>query len=296
MLNDFGLTLSRYYNNIVNDYFSQAVIDFLLGNVNSQVFEEFEADMMSRDPAVSMDRVRTNAVETSAKVVVARDEDLLGGWTLLSPHEPNTVKRPPLEEVVLLLTHEALYIVRFDWNLEKVASFDRVDLRNIHGLIQGTYITSTVAAVHTDAATNVGFIVKYTPGKGSLARVNTRSMSSAVDPSADDSAANAKANQEDPNAENDSAPQPKIIAFKAVPSNSSLASVQGTKPALSEREQIECTCNDIKRAVLESEGGTTQDRATAFIEHRDIVSLAEARKSAGYLEQWVHSIKKLVWA
>ena len=39
-INDLNLTLARYFNNIVNDYFSQAAIDFLLGNVTHQVFEE----------------------------------------------------------------------------------------------------------------------------------------------------------------------------------------------------------------------------------------------------------------
>ena len=44
-LNDFGLTLTRYYNNIVNDFFSQAAIDFLIGNVSDDVFEEFEGNL-----------------------------------------------------------------------------------------------------------------------------------------------------------------------------------------------------------------------------------------------------------
>lgn len=133
-LNDFGLTLSRYYNNIVNDYFSQAAIDFLLGNVTEQVFEEFEADMMSNDPAISMRKVRANAIDTSSKIVIAEQrEDLVGGWTVLSPKEPNTLRTFPFEEIILLLTDAALYAVRFDWNLEKVSSFERVDLRSVAG-------------------------------------------------------------------------------------------------------------------------------------------------------------------
>lgn len=133
-LNDFGLTLSRYYNNIVNDYFSQAAIDFLLGNVTEQVFEEFEADMMSNDPAISMRKVRANAIDTSSKIVIAEQrEDLVGGWTVLSPKEPNTLRTFPFEEIILLLTDAALYAVHFDWNLEKVSSFERVDLRSVAG-------------------------------------------------------------------------------------------------------------------------------------------------------------------
>lgn len=47
-INDLGLTLTRYYTNLVSDFFSQAAIDFLLGNVTSSVFEDFEADLVSK--------------------------------------------------------------------------------------------------------------------------------------------------------------------------------------------------------------------------------------------------------
>lgn len=100
-INDLGLTLSRYYNNIVNglltrviqptntclpdvDYFSQAAIDYLLGIVTTQVFDEFEATLGNRDPAMSMDKLRTSAIETSSKIVIAdQKEDLVGGWILV---------------------------------------------------------------------------------------------------------------------------------------------------------------------------------------------------------------------
>lgn len=62
-LNDLGLSLARFYNGMVNDYFSQAAIDFLLGNVTAKVFDEFEADMMTKDPAVSIPKTRERAVE-----------------------------------------------------------------------------------------------------------------------------------------------------------------------------------------------------------------------------------------
>ncbi|KAI9866695.1 MAG: hypothetical protein M1830_005918, partial [Pleopsidium flavum] len=156
-INDFGLTLSRYFNNIVNDYFSQAAIDYLLGNVTSQVFEEFEADMMSGDPAMSMRKVRQNAIDTSSKIVIAdQSEELIGGWTLLCPHEQNSLRTLPFEEAVLLLTDAALYAVRFDWDMEKASSFERVDLRSVLGLQYGTYITSTLTATQTDEKRNVG--------------------------------------------------------------------------------------------------------------------------------------------
>ena len=72
---------------MVNDYFSQAAIDFFLGNVTSMVFDEFESTMMTKDPAVSMQRMREQAIETSQKIAIEdpASEDFIGGWTLLSP-------------------------------------------------------------------------------------------------------------------------------------------------------------------------------------------------------------------
>ena len=303
-LNDFGLTLNRYFNNIVNDYFSQAAIDYLLGNVTAQVFEEFEADMMSGDPAMSIPKVRANAINTSAKIVIAdQSEDLIGGWTLLSPKEPNTVRTSPFEEVVLLVTDAALYAVRFDWNMEKVSSFERVDLRSITGMISGTYITSTLVAAQIDEQRNVGFVVKYRPGKEDIARVNTRSMTTVVDEDGRKPAegrseqANETAQPKDQskNAKDDPSSL-KILAFKALPARSSLAP-SSSPPAHtpSERELVKSICKEIQKAAGDGTDVNGKEEK-GFVEDSEIISLAEARKSTGLLEQWGHSLKKLVWA
>ncbi|KAL8766300.1 MAG: hypothetical protein Q9209_006890 [Squamulea sp. 1 TL-2023] len=314
-LNDFGLTMSRYYNNIVNDYFSQAAIDYLLGNVTEQVFEEFEADLMSNDPAISMQKVRSNAIDTSSKIVIAEQrEDLFGGWTLLSPRESNTVRTFPFEEVVLLLTDAALYAVRFDWNLEKVSSFERVDLRSVTGIIYGSYVTSTLTAFQTDENTNVGLVIKYRPGKEDVVRVNTRSLSTAVqtdsEPDATRTAAIAKLF--DPSELGRSSPQGhgkssergsqslKLLAFKALPARTSLANVGGHKPdtaTVSEKDLVRGICDDIRRAAYGGDGGGSDTGfERGFVEEQEIISLKEARRSTGYLEQWGHELKKLVWA
>ncbi|KAL8678913.1 MAG: hypothetical protein Q9186_004770 [Xanthomendoza sp. 1 TL-2023] len=317
-LNDFGLTLSRYYNNIVNDYFSQAAIDYLLGNVTEQVFEEFEADMMSNDPAISMRKVRANAIDTSSKIVIAEQrEDLIGGWILLSPQEANTVRTFPFEEVVLLLTDAALYAVRFDWNVEKVKSFERVDLRSVIGILHGTYITSTLTATQMDDNRNVGLVIKYRPGKEDIARVNTRSLSAAIgtdDNDEPDTAHTAAiANLFDPSDSGISLPRRrahpsdtqtlKFLAFKALPAKSSLANVGEKKfdeggVVVSERDQVNGICEDVRRAAYGDGGGARSDTGFGrdFVEEMEIIGLKEARKSTGYLEQWGHELKKLVWA
>ena len=355
-INDFGLTLSRYFNNIVNDYFSQAAIDFLLGNVTDQVFEEFESDMMSGDPAMSMAKLRQTAIDTSSKIVIAdQSEELSSGMTLLSPHEPNTVRTFPFEECVLLLTDAALYAVRFDWNMEKVSSFEKVDLRSITGIMKGTYITSTLAAAQTDEKRNVGFVVKYRPGKEDIKRVNTRSLSTAVTPNpgksnteqineegrrgSDDKATDSDSDDRDveptpqaqettcdledqtsshPNSKSSSVADLKILSFKALTTRSSHAGPAAVKESqeanlASEEEQIKNACEEIRKAVRrvaaksknerksKGEGGgegegENENDIDDFIEERDIIGLAEAKKRAGYLEQWTHGLKKLVWA
>ena len=288
-INDLGLTLSRYFNNIISDYFSQAAIDYLLGNVNAQVFEEFETDMMSRDPGFSMQKVRANAIETSSKIVIAdQSEDIVGGWTLLSPREQNTVKTFPFQETVLLVTDIALYRVSFDFNIEKVSSFERIDLRSITGIIRGTYITSTLTAAQVDESRNVGLVIKYRPGKEDIARVNTRSLSSAVElDGARDADVEGVSGQ---GIDKEEVSSMKILAFKALPARSSLASVEGQdKSRMSEKEIVNIVCDEVQRAALGS-------NVSGFVEDKDIVSLQEARKNTGLLEQWGHSLKKMVWA
>jgi len=55
-----------------------------LGNVTAQVFDEFEATLGNRDPAMSLDKIRASAIETSSKIVIAdQKEDLMGGWILV---------------------------------------------------------------------------------------------------------------------------------------------------------------------------------------------------------------------
>ena len=311
-INDLGLTLTRYYTNIVSDFFSQAAIDYLLGNVTSSVFADFEADMMSGDPAISMRKVRANAIDTSSKIVIAdQGEDLIGGWAMLSPQVPNTIRTFPFEEVILLLTDAALYAVRFDWNTEKVSSFERVDLRSVTGLIRGTYITSTLAATQMDERRNVGLVVKYKPGKGDMQRRNTRSLTSQV---GEDEAAGAAKSPASlsylPAIGLESAisrlsgrgtgSDTKVLALKTLPARPSIANVDGQEaPVVSERELVQSICDEVQRAVSAGENdGQDGDKAEGklWVEDNAIISLDEAKKSTGYLEQWSHSLKKFVWA
>jgi hypothetical protein len=134
-LTDFGLTLTRYYNNIVNDYFAQAVIDFLLGRADENIFIDFEADMQAKDYAIDLRKVRQNAIDTCANICIENpDEHLVAAWTLRCPAHSGTLKSHPFEECVLLLTETALYFCRMDWTTEKVRAFEKVELECVEGL------------------------------------------------------------------------------------------------------------------------------------------------------------------
>lgn len=298
-LSDFSLTLNRYYNNIFGDYFLQTCVDFWLGNAGSTVFEEFETDMMNQDYALDMSRIRQSAIETCVRIVLEDPADMISGWTLSCPANANTLRSLPFEECIVLLTDSALYFCRFDWDTEKVGSFERVDLVDIEQINYGTYITSTLGPTHMDERHNVGFVVKYSPPTNATIRTNTRSL------------ANEK---EAPNAGEDGkktdikAAESRVLAFKALPPRNSAAKGRNTGGEMSEVEMVKQICEEIVRLgnkALDRESMSAGDAEEAGkaaterklqVEQKDVISVGEAKKSTGYLESLGYSLKKLVWS
>jgi len=290
-LSDMSLSLTRYYNNIFGDYFLQASIDYYLGKVGPEVFEEFEADMMSQDYALDMRRVRQNGIDTCTKIVLEDpNESLTAGWTLSCPRESNTLRTVPFEECVLLLTDRSLYFCRFDWDTEKVGSFERVDLRDIQEMCKGAYITSTLGPSHMDAEKNVGFAIRYKQTSGGLVRRNTRSLRNQDE-------------VESEQAKDDEQKQPKqdntrLLAFKALPPKATAVRDGDLHvDSESEMELVQHICDHIYKSIMTLR---TKDDAGADnllpVEEKDIISLADARKNTGYVESIGYSLKKLVWS
>lgn len=292
---------------MVNDFFLQATIDFLLGNVTADVFEEFEANMMTKDPSMSVQKMRDQAIELCQKRVVSDEsEEFIGGWTFISPAVTNSLTASPFQEVVFLLTDTAMYLCRFDWNLDKVSSFDRVDLRHVAGIKYGTYITATTSPTQMDESKNIGLVITYRPGSEDIRRVNTRSLTSSVkkDGSKADPAA-----ADDPTVQNrptglfnrkpqTAAPEPtKIIALKAPYAKSSTPDATG-RNKVSESQLVTSVCHEIERLALLNQpvSGTAEAKREGLVEEGEIVSLAEAKRNVGILETLGHNIKRLVWA
>lgn len=297
-MNDFGLTISRYYSNMVNDFFSQAVIDVLLGNVSWRIFEDFESTMMSADPGISVQSGREAAVDNCAKIVIQdQNEDLIHGWTMLVPAQENTLRTLPFEEAVILLTDAAIYCCRMDWSTEKIGRFEKITLRSIRNVKWGVYVTSTFTERQMDEDVNQGVVVYYTPGKADVVRVNTRSLQ----------------NYHKPDEENNDridggtgilswlggprqAPaQERMMALKVVPASALGEDNMTASRSGSPKQIAETVADEIRRAVVGStEHG--EQRGQELVENGEIISVAEAKKRTGYFEQVGQAVKKFVWA
>lgn len=290
-LTDLSLTLNRYYNNMFGDYFLQLNIDFFLGNVGPSVFDDFEADMVGRDYTLDVQRVRAEAVETCTKLVLADPkEDLLAAWTLSCPHEPNTLAALPFQDCVLLLTDSALYFCRFDWDAEKVGSYERVDLLDVREIWRGAYVTSTLGPTQTDEVRNVGFALRYHTHGHAVVRTNSRTTDNeqeAVNEMKDD----------------DEHDESRLLAFKALPPKSSGAKHDDNDDptVMSEQELVKHVCSEIYNAMgsaARKQKGIDHlglDTVPEIQEHA-VISAAEARKNTGYVESVAYSLKKLVWS
>jgi hypothetical protein len=286
---------------MVNDFFSQAAIDFLLGNASEKIFDEFEAEMMTQDPAVSMTKMRQQAVDLCQRRVVADErEEFHGGWVLLSPHTANTIRSWPMEEVVLLLTDAALYVCRFDWNSDKVSSFERVQLSSVSSIKYGPYILSTTSPSHMDERKNVGFVVTYEPGKSDVKRTNTRTLSTleGSDTQAEphgDGASNHPSSLISLLVGPSKEETTRFLAFKAPYAGSSVVPVVAG-PQQTESQQVSSICVEIERLVLDRRLYKQGEERKSIVEEGSVISLEEAKRNTGLLEQLGHSIKKLVWA
>ena len=296
-LSDLSITLSRYYNNMIGDYFIQASIDFFLGNVGAIVFDEFETDMMSKDYALDIRRIRQGAVDRCVKIVLEDpDEHLIGGWTLSCPQKPNTLRTLPFEECIVLLTKIAFYFCRFEWDTDKVSSFEKVDLRDVQEIWRGAYITSALGATHLDESKNYGFAMRYVTTGKSIVRTNTRSLQNEGQP--------AEENEEKDELEKQAEPEKyhtRLLAFKALSPSTSAAKTEEGDENMSEVRTITHVCSLLQQAVgiaqrqealKDGDGGIS----VPHVVEKDVISVADAKKQTGYVESISHSLKRLVWA
>ncbi|GAA6059419.1 hypothetical protein JCM10212_003651 [Sporobolomyces blumeae] len=164
-INDASNSIVRLGNSVVTDFFKQASLDYVLG-VNRYAFEEFSERLETSDPRelLRLAQIRQEAIETSSREVLLEGEQKLGGWTMLSPNEIDTIrpgKGGKYEEKVLLVSNKATYVIQYEFTLQKVVSSVRIPTGSIVSLQTGAYILSSLDASTSNPVENYGLVIRY---------------------------------------------------------------------------------------------------------------------------------------
>ena len=97
----------------------------------------------------------------------------------------------------------------------------------------------------------------------------------------------------------------RLLAFKALPPRNSASKGKNTDGEMNEQEMVRHICEEIERLAnkatkkqssTSTQGEEQHDQQEWKAEQKDVISVAEAKKSTGYLESLGYSLKKLVWS
>ncbi|TBU49147.1 SacI homology domain-containing protein [Dichomitus squalens] len=318
LLNDGVNSLSRMYTSTFADWFSQAVIDFMLGNRTTSVFAEFLLKLQSTDPRdlIRITKIRADAIATCVSRVLPEGERLLSGWTLFAPEELNTKVGDKFEEKVMLLSAKALYIISYDYTLEKVKMYTRVPLGDIAGITKGAYILSPLEEASRDPLQNAGFVVSWHNTQAQDTRVTSYSIRNSLDlstpPTSPTTATSPRLSLTAPR--KSTLPLSRILsdaaapvagqetifaAFKALPvdparsrreNGSFIQSQDELSNAKNCKEAVDMIVEAIRQACHDI-GNEHRD----FISEGDVVSLAEAQRMTSVYAKMEYGVKRLLW-
>ncbi|TFK42309.1 SacI homology domain-containing protein [Crucibulum laeve] len=337
MLNDGVNSLARMYTSTFSDWFCQAVIDFMLGNRTLTVFSEFLLRLQSSDPRdlIRLSKIRAEAIATSVSRVLPEGERLLSGWTLFAPEDLNVKMSLKFEEKVLLLSTKALYIISYDYTLEKVKIYTRVPLGDIIGISKGAYILSPLEEASRDPEQNAGFVVTWV-NSNQESRVTSYSLRNSLDvntpPASPTVSRNPSARTANPTRKNTLPPLANLmnkasIGIAAatrsgtstpvnVPSDKSFAAFKvlpidparirrasstnsGMYADASDELSGAGSCREAVDLIVDSIYRACEDAGSAqgadFVKKEDVVSLAEAQRMTSMYAKMEYGVKRLLW-
>ncbi|KAF9532199.1 SacI homology domain-containing protein [Crepidotus variabilis] len=334
MLNDGVNSLARMYTSTFSDWFSQAVIDFMLGNRTISVFSEFLLKLKSTDPRdlIRLSKIRAEAIATSVSRVLPEGERLLSGWTLFSPQELNTKMGIKFEEKVMLLSVKALYIVSYDYSLEKVVQYTRIPLGDIIGISKGAYILSPLEESSRDPEQNSGFVITWICAnqESRLTSYSMRNSSAGLPfsnspPSSPISSTGKSSHKRSttlptlpalsnvltsPSFTSAGSGSINFAAFKVLPIDP--ARMRRESSALSEvyvgssdEMQGAGTCREAGELIVKRVVGACEDvgggqgqgggKGSEFVVDEDVVSLADAQRMTSMYAKMEYGVKRLLW-
>ncbi|CDH60949.1 related to sac1-recessive suppressor ofsecretory defect [Lichtheimia corymbifera JMRC:FSU:9682] len=309
MMNDASNSLARMYLNTVKDFWRQATIDYILGYHKIEIFRHVpQSTLMSAEPGMERRwaKIRMDAIEISSAIVIADDEIRLGGWTLLSPNEPQKRRAKKFEEKVVLLTTKALYVCSYNYKLEKVVQFRRIELHMLLGIQTGEYILSSTTPQSRDIEQNYGFLLYY-DADHELTRMNTGSIrnQNLGDLNIGNSRRNSSSsNQEKPPSIAGSAPEEEeeddssdsesdkeeedgrmFLAFKAVRYN-----------VLGELSDDQQSCRkQVQEIAYQISKACGQENDPQFLYDKPIISIKQAENTDGIFKKMGLKIKHAMW-
>ncbi|KAG8903996.1 hypothetical protein FRB99_002408 [Tulasnella sp. 403] len=335
MLNDGMNSVMRMYSSTFSDYFSQACIDFLLGNRNSSVFSEFLSKLSSTDPKemIRLSKIRAAAIETSVELVLYKGETLLNGWTMLSPLEINTKVGNKFVEKVILLSAQAIYVVNFDYTMDKVKMYTRIPLGDITGIQKGgdlviigsplgfsdyptlgAYILSALQEASRTVVDNYGFVISFRP-RQTATRITSYALrnetssypgldsifsgdsSSAAETSSRMSKGSIVSNILDATTMGPN--EQLFVAFKAIP----VEIERERRTSDGHEEFVAAHPGQTCKQTVDSAVETVRKACVAlgngvdgvFVTEKDVVSLAEAQRLASFYSKFEYAFKRLLW-
>lgn len=176
--NDATNSIARLLQSTVSDFFRQATLDYVLG-VNPNAFQEFSERLETSDPGniIHLRKIREEAIDTAASQVLSAGEEKIDGWTLLSPSKPDAIRSPTYVEKILLISNKALYVVEYNYTLQKPVAFTRVPTGDLISIQMGAYHLSSLEPSSRDPVENYGFIMSYSD-QSATERVHTYTLKS----------------------------------------------------------------------------------------------------------------------
>ncbi|KAG9102629.1 hypothetical protein FRC06_001582 [Ceratobasidium sp. 370] len=326
ILNDGRNSLARMYTSNFADYFSQATIDFMLGHRTTAVFSEFLLRLSSTDPReiLKASKIRASAIETTIARVVLEYEHAVNAWTLLSPAQVGVTVADKFVEKILVLTASAIYVVCFDYEMDKVVSSRRVPLGDIVSIKQGAYILSTLHEASIDPVENYGFSITYRPTRQDI-RLTTYSMRNKPAPASPTLSSAADSSPQRTPIPTPTSPQATFpfvkrvstlrrgsgmltqILSSSVPNRDTITDLETVSfkalPVLDlHPDQIgvaPATCRDAARRIVRDVWAGCKSvgngHESGFIVEEDIVSLEEAQRITPMWAQLEYSFKRFLW-
>ncbi|EJU05562.1 hypothetical protein DACRYDRAFT_113641 [Dacryopinax primogenitus] len=301
MLNDGMNSLARLYSSAFADYFTQAVIDYFMGNRRLSVFSEFLEKLQSTDPGerLHLSKIRADAIETCAGHVLDDDDILLGGWTLFSPAELDTKMGKSFEEKILLLSPKALYISSYDYALDKVVMVTRVPLNDIVSIQKGAYILSTLQEAARDPAENYGLLLTWktshlTRRMTSYSLRNKPDLVDVVDVKTKKGLIRTSISRNNSTVSLGKGlpEETQFAAFKALPTSTAASGRDlDAVPVISCKHAVDVIADTIVRACKGMEASQKKD----FVRVQDIISLEEARRETTVYAKLEYYLKRRLW-